>query len=95
MSNKIKNILDERYDQYGSFEINANIAQNLKGIASIGTSLKAMEPYQKEAIEMILNKVSRIVCGDSDYLDSWMDIIGYASLVVEVIERKGAKDVNK
>jgi hypothetical protein len=32
---------------------------------------------------MICHKMARIVNGDADYDDSWIDIAGYATLVAE------------
>ena len=42
-----------------------------------------MYHYQAESLDMICNKIARIVCGDSNYIDSWHDISGYATLVVQ------------
>jgi hypothetical protein len=36
---------------------------------------------QREALEMILHKIARILNGDPNFKDSWTDIIGYARLV--------------
>lgn len=38
---------------------------------------------QKEALETIATKIARILNGDPDYIDNWVDIAGYAMLVVE------------
>lgn len=38
---------------------------------------------QKEALEMIAHKVGRILNGDPNYDDSWIDIAGYATLVAK------------
>ena len=40
-----------------------------------------MQPDQKEALFMIAHKIGRIINGDPDYADSWIDIAGYAKLV--------------
>ena len=33
-----------------------------------------------EALEMIAHKIARILSGDADYADNWVDIAGYAQL---------------
>ena len=38
---------------------------------------------QREALEMIAHKIGRILNGDPDYDDSWVDIAGYAQLVAD------------
>lgn len=42
---------------------------------------RSLDPDQKEALEMIVHKIGRILNGDPDYADSWHDIAGYAKLV--------------
>lgn len=37
---------------------------------------------QRESLAMIAHKISRIMCGDPNYDDSWVDIAGYAQNVV-------------
>jgi hypothetical protein len=36
---------------------------------------------QREALDMICSKMARIMNGDPNYVDSWEDIAGYATLV--------------
>jgi hypothetical protein len=40
-----------------------------------------MEPYMQESLDLIANKLARIVNGDPFYDDSWHDVGGYAKLV--------------
>jgi hypothetical protein len=47
---------------------------------------KRLAPYQKEALEMKAHKIGRILNGDPDYSDSWIDIAGYAQLVADRLE---------
>ena len=41
---------------------------------------------QLEALDMIVHKIARIVNGDPNYSDSWVDIAGYAKLVSDRLE---------
>lgn len=41
---------------------------------------------QKEALEMIMHKVARLLNGDPRHIDAWSDIVGYATLAIEDIE---------
>ena len=38
------------------------------------------------ALDLICNKIARIVSGDSTYHDSWIDIAGYAKLVADRLQ---------
>jgi len=54
----------------------------------VGTT---MAPDQWEALDMICSKISRIVNGDPDYDDSWVDIAGYAQLIVNRLREDQGK----
>lgn len=77
-------ILAERGSRYGSFEGHAALTQSLKSrFVTLSCSFHKMSASQKEAIDMIFHKIGRIGNGDPNYLDSWVDIVGYAQLVVD------------
>jgi len=40
----------------------------------------------RESVDMIMLKISRVVCGDFKHLDSWRDIVGYAQLAQTKID---------
>lgn len=73
--------LAERERTYGDFEDNAEMAQRLKSVMRTGEAWCRLDPDQREALEMIASKVSRIVTGDPNHVDSWHDVSGYATLV--------------
>ena len=81
----IEKTLEERGNRYGEFSDCARISQTLKSY--VATELrnqgKVLTNTQREAMEMILHKIARIVNGDPNYDDSWRDISGYATLVVK------------
>ena len=80
---KLATVLSARRDKYGPFINNATISQDLKEILHKSTNWEAMPPDMKEALHMIVHKISRIVEGDFEYDDSWIDISGYSTLIVE------------
>ena len=80
---KLAAVLSERGSRYGSLMSNATISQGLKEILHNSTNWEAMPPDMKEALHMIVHKISRIVEGDFNYDDSWIDISGYSTLIVE------------
>ena len=86
----LNSVLQERGSRYGSLMSNATISQNLKEILHNSTNWEAMPPDMKEALHMIVHKISRIVEGDFEYDDSWIDISGYSTLIVERLH-KGIK----
>lgn len=75
--------LNDRGTSYGDFEDGANIAQALK--FAMRNTLKhgwdTLPPDMKESLDMIQSKISRIINGDENHIDSWHDIQGYALLI--------------
>jgi hypothetical protein len=76
-------MLAERGQRYGDFMGHAQVTMSLKLAIRSHVYSKdiKMQPDQWEALDMICHKIGRIVNGDPNYVDSWQDIAGYASLV--------------
>jgi hypothetical protein len=74
-------VIKERTQTYGEFSGVAQLSQDLKAQIKIHTNWHDLGEDKKEALEMILHKVARIVNGDPNYKDSWVDIAGYAELI--------------
>ena len=89
----IDTTLQERKDRYGSFANQAKITQVLKAVMVDTPNWKELTYDKKEALEMIMHKVARILNGDPEYHDSWHDIVGYAKLVADSLTI--TVDVNK
>jgi hypothetical protein len=88
MEINIDTTLEERGQRYGKFVGHAEVSQALKW--TIATALKTrgklLFPDQQESLDMICHKIARIVNGDPNYADSWIDIAGYAKLVADRLE---------
>lgn len=84
----INDILNDRGSSYGDFTTQSSISQELKTVVTKGEGRKRFRPYQAEGLSMILHKISRIVNGNPDYIDSWRDIEGYAKLVADRLEQQ-------
>lgn len=78
--------LKERGSRYGAFTGHAKITQNLKRAMADSPNWAALADDQREALEMLAHKVGRILNGDPDYADSWLDIEGYTALVRKRLE---------
>lgn len=84
-ANDVDEILDERGNKYGKFETHAMITQSFKHYLREQLQLrdKELTDDQLEALDMIFHKIARIINGDPNYADSWVDIAGYAKLVAD------------
>ena len=84
----IAQILTERGERYGKFTEHSDISQKLKAVirSHLEKRQKVLAHDQQEALEMFCHKMARIVNGDPDYADSWLDIAGYAKLVADRLQ---------
>jgi hypothetical protein len=84
----ITETLIQRGNRYGVFTGHAEVTQDLKMTIArhLAHRLKVLAPDQQEALDMICHKIGRIVNGDADYDDSWVDIAGYAKLVADRLQ---------
>lgn len=75
-------LITERGSRYGKFKDGADIMQSLKDTMRDVDGWNNLMASQKEALDMIQHKIGRILNGDPTYDDSWKDIAGYATLIV-------------
>lgn len=85
MSTGLTDVLVERGSRYGVFTGHAEVTQRLKQMigSELGARNKVLDADQQEALDMICHKIGRIINGDPNYDDSWIDIAGYAQLVAD------------
>lgn len=84
--NRTDAILDERAQNYGKFIDGATIMQWLKQCIHGTDNWLNLAPDQREALDMIMHKIGRVLNGNHDYVDNWRDIAGYATLVADRLE---------
>ena len=88
----VEDTLKQRGSRYGEYPKVSHVSQEIKailskGAKSAGKSDSDMPDYVWESLDMIANKLSRIVNGDPLYDDNWRDIAGYAQLIVDEINK--------
>ena len=81
-ANKVEAILAQRGEDYGDYLRKAVFIQEMKYFMRSSPSWDDMDPDMRESVDMIATKMGRIAYGDPSHLDSWVDIAGYAKLVV-------------
>lgn len=91
-STSTEQLLNERGKTHGDFAIHAGCTQALKAVIVYWTAQAGKRPtdldvQQREALDMIVHKIGRIVAGDPDFQDHWDDISGYAMLVSKALVR--------
>jgi hypothetical protein len=72
-------------NSHGDFTDNARIIQALKDAMHLEPGWERLTSVQREALEMIIHKIGRILSGNPNVADHWHDIAGYAKLVEDRI----------
>lgn len=88
----VKKILQERGKTHGDFECVSITSQEIKDAIHTGNNYHQIHSMAKESLDMIACKIARIVNGDFIYKDHWVDIVGYAQLIVDEIEEAEANN---
>ena len=83
----VEKIIEEREKVHGEFWKTAEIAQDLKGTIARHVE-KPLDPVHDEALDMIASKIARILSGDANHVDHWIDIAGYAQLGANMARAK-------
>ena len=80
--------LDARAVDYGKFIEGAEVMQMLKRVVqnALSNRDKVLAHDQAESMDMIIHKIGRIINGNPDVVDHWLDIAGYAKLVADRLE---------
>lgn len=86
METNVKAVLAERAKTHGSFSANANCSQDLKAVVAQYGLECDLTNVQAEALDNICQKIARILTGNPNHVDSWVDIAGYATLAAECID---------
>jgi hypothetical protein len=94
---EISETIKERGNRYGNYLQQTRISDALSRAVtdSSGNAVFEMETDQRDAISMIIVKLSRILNGDPDYIDNWTDIAGYAKLVADRLENENGRTSTK
>jgi hypothetical protein len=81
----VDEILKERRKSHGEYCRVSAMSQTLKNVLKAGDSYYQLNFAQKESIDMICSKLARIMNGDPDEIDHWLDIAGYSKLAAQEI----------
>lgn len=84
---EVRDVLEERGKVYGEFKDHAAISRYLKEIFKSHRARPGdFQAHHDEALDMIANKLARVLNGDPNYKDNWVDIAGYSMLVADLCE---------
>ena len=76
------------YNTNGTYDDHAALTQGMKELCRGHAGWNKVHPPAKEAIDMILHKIARVINGSSTYKDNWVDVEGYSRLVSRNLKDK-------
>jgi len=74
-------IIEDRNDTHGDYEVQAALSQSQKDLLRGLPGWQRLSPEQRETLDMVCVKMSRILCGNPNEPDHWLDMMGYVKLV--------------
>ena len=80
-ANNVESILSAREKNYGSFQDVAKTTQSFKKILHESKNWRHLSDGHREGLEMIMNKIARMLNGNHKYPDNLIDIMGYSALI--------------
>lgn len=80
-------ILNDRQKTHGDYFDVAIFSQDLKSFMRSHPKWGGLLSIQKESLEMIAMKISRILNGNQNEVDHWDDISGYALLISRELKK--------
>jgi hypothetical protein len=84
----IQELISKRAETHGSWPMTAHVAQAIKAAIHNTPNWETMSSSEREGLDMIAQKLARILTGDHMADEHWEDIIGYT----EMIRRELSKD---
>jgi hypothetical protein len=78
--------ISDRQATHGDFRDVGKMSESLLEVCYRSKNWGSLEPYKREGLKMILHKIARILSGNSDFEDHWIDVSGYAERVRIIIQ---------
>lgn len=80
-------VIESREASHGDYRTQAAMAQKLKQQMQASEGWGKLTYPQKESLEMIAVKISRILNGSASEPDHWTDLAGYATLCSNLLTK--------
>ena len=77
----VQQTLEDRNATHGDFADHARATQMLKTVIQNQPGWKNLNAMQRESLDMIACKMARILAGNPNFKDHYVDIQGYAKLI--------------
>jgi hypothetical protein len=79
----IGKVTNERKSRYGDYSLQAVVEQRIKRAMESSTNWGSLDDVKRSSFQMIAVKISRILEGDPEYDDNYIDGEGYFRIARE------------
>jgi len=83
----VNEVIADRTKTHGDYQEVAKVHHYLMAAVKKGPAYNTLTPVQEMSLLMIVHKISRVVSGNPNLADHWLDIEGYARLARLEIEK--------
>jgi hypothetical protein len=88
----LSQLIAQRQNTHGDFRKVSRMSQALGAVMTNGVNWDSMPDHFREGLEMIQHKIARILSGDPNFAEHWLDIAGYATRVQTIIEEEFGRE---
>lgn len=88
MNSEIDQVLDERGENYGSYNTHSIVAEGMMTTLAIASNYQELPRHLEHTFRLIIDKMTRAANGNWRHRDNLVDIIGYATLSLNELDRE-------
>lgn len=82
---EVTRTVEARGTTHGDYRDTARLAQGIKDVMHKSGHWERLSSTQMESLDLIATKIARVLAGDANYADHWVDIEGYAKKAREFL----------
>jgi hypothetical protein len=86
MSNEVDKVLEERGENYGSYNIHSIVSEGMMQNLSLASNFGSLPAHLEHTFRLIVDKMTRAANGNWKHRDNLVDIIGYATLSLKELD---------
>lgn len=86
MSNEVDKVLEERGENYGSYNTHSIVSEGMMESLSFASNFDSLPAHLEHTFRLIVDKMTRAANGNWKHRDNLVDIIGYATLSLKELD---------
>lgn len=87
MTTNVNKVLEQRAESYGSYETHSIVSEGIMKVLEVANNYDKLPDHLLHTFKLIADKMTRAANGDYKHLDNLVDIIGYATLSLDILKK--------